>query len=384
MTVEEVNQKLEEIHQHLYEKKPLISTCAIPSLQPVQLQHSANYSSPSKSTANSSKSVKSPANSNPDHDDFSDNKLLDFDNISVFSGKSFISNNSSVSQNSNYNDYLHSQKLLTFRDPIPPIPSPAKYTKSSIPFGNPFKITIRPSNNLEFNESDLVSEDDAFNTKVLEKKKASRLASFAAVYKSKVKRQISAYVQYYKDSKADQMRKIDAYLANLVSKHNEELQRKLRREKESMNLKTDIKMDEDVGQKRTRPENSAFELSDFGIGLEELEEYRDTFEEEFSEKETAKKDYSSPSQTNSLLKTVPFETDPEEQGFDAAESLFEDMFNLKEYFSRKIEATFDSDWQAELNQSMRMLRSKYREIYDPDHINKLIEKFVRDHFEIRF
>lgn len=112
------------------------------------------------------------------------------------------------------------------------MPTPAKYTKSSIPFGNPFKITIRPSNNLEFNESDLASEDDAFNTKGLEKKKASRLASFAAVYKSKVKRQISAYISYYKESKADSMKKIDLYLQNLVNKHSEERQRKLRREKE--------------------------------------------------------------------------------------------------------------------------------------------------------
>lgn len=60
------------------------------------------------------------------------------------------------------------------------------------------------------------------------------------------------------------------------------------------------------------------------------------------------------------------------------------MFGLKEHYCRKIEATFDSEWQVELNQSLRMLRTKYREIYDPDHLNKLIEKFVRDHFEIRF
>lgn len=76
--------------------------------------------------------------------------------------------------------------MLNFRDPEPSTPSPVKYTKSSIPFGNPFRITIRPSNNFELN--DLVNEDDAFNTKVLEKKKASRLANFAAVYKSKVKK----------------------------------------------------------------------------------------------------------------------------------------------------------------------------------------------------
>ena len=186
MTVDQVNQKLEEIHSSLYDIRTFNAACSIPSAE--QYSSTINYSTPSKSTANSVKSLKSPVDSNSDDGD-SGKGLVDFDNISVFSGTSFISNSSSASQNSNFNEYFQSsQKLLTFRDPTPPIPSPAKYTKSSIPFGNPFKITIRPSNNLEFNESDLVSEDDAFNTKVLEKKKASRLASFAAVYKSKVKR----------------------------------------------------------------------------------------------------------------------------------------------------------------------------------------------------
>ena len=161
--------------------------------------------------------------------------------------------------------------MLSFRDPTPSTPSPAKYTKSSIPFGNPFKITIRPSNNFEFNDADLVSEDDAFNTKVLEKKKASRLASFAAVYKSKVKKQISSYIKYHNESKADNMKKIDNYLQMLVKKHAEERQRKLRRENELKTGDLDVKMDEELGRKRGYSEMNNFDFADFGVDFSEFD-----------------------------------------------------------------------------------------------------------------
>lgn len=180
------------------------------------------------------------------------------------------------------------------------------------------------------------------------------------------------------------MKKIDIQLQNLVNKHNEERQRKLRREKESANQIVDIKMDDEVGQKRARPDNGNFDLTDFGISFDDFDESNSNYEEEFSEKDSGQKEYPNQSQAHALLKIQPFQLDPEEIGFDSTESLFDDMFNLKEHFTRKIEATFDSEWQTELNQSMRMIRAKYREIYDPDHLNKLIEKFVRDHFEIRF
>ena len=181
------------------------------------------------------------------------------------------------------------------------------------------------------------------------------------------------------------MKKIDLYLQNLVNKHSEERQRKLRREKEQVSLITEIKMDEEIGQRRPRPESSQYDLADFGIAFEEdFAETKEGYEMDFADRVAGPTESQSQSQSNSLLKTVPFQGDPDELGFDSAETLFDDMFGLKEHYCRKIESTFDSEWQVELNQSLRMLRTKYREIYDPDHLNKLIEKFVRDHFEIRF
>lgn len=81
---------------------------------------------------------------------------------------------------------------LVFRSPNIPLPSYQKYIKEPQPFGNPFRLIIRPKNqSIQMNEV----EDEAFNTKVVEKKKANRLASFANIYKKRVNKQIRDYVK---------------------------------------------------------------------------------------------------------------------------------------------------------------------------------------------
>lgn len=98
-----MNRKLEEIHSSLYDIRTFNPACSIPIVEPSF--QAINFASPSKSTANSIKSLRSPGDSNSE-DGGSGKELVDFDNISVFSGKSFISNSSSASQNSNYSEYL--------------------------------------------------------------------------------------------------------------------------------------------------------------------------------------------------------------------------------------------------------------------------------------
>ena len=61
----------------------------------------------------------------------------------------------------------------------PTIEFDAKYIKEPQPYGNPFKIIIRPKNqNIQMSEI----EDEAFMTNI-EKKKSNRLASYANLYK---------------------------------------------------------------------------------------------------------------------------------------------------------------------------------------------------------
>ena len=379
LSIEQITQRLEDIHETLFDANTFNLNYNISTYTPASHQADGySYSSPAKSTAGSSQETKSLLNPvyNQTHEDNMD-VLSDFDNVSMLSNNSFTSNISSLSQNSNYSQYpQQQQKVLNFRDPTPAMPTPAKYTKTCVPFGNPFKITIRPSNNLEFNDSDLVSEDDAFNTKVLEKKKASRLASFAAVYKNKVKKQISSYIQYHNESKADNMKKIDNYLQILVKKHAEERQRKTRRQNEISTGDLEIKMDENLGRKRDYGELNNFDLSDLGVDFGEIQTDQDADQLE----EEQNDDF----QVNNVLKADPFYAEESEFGFDVAENLFEDMFNLKELVFRKIEATVGSEWQRMLSQHLRYVRIKYRECYDLEQLNSLIDKFVKDHFEIVF
>jgi len=116
---------------------------------------------------------------------------------------------------------------MSFRNTHVPLPTYQKYIKEPQPFGNPFKLIIRPKNQ-SFQMDEV--EDEAFNTKVLEKKKASRLASFANIYKQRMNKQIRAYIKYYKENK--DMKKIDLKILNLRKKHEEEKILKTRREKE--------------------------------------------------------------------------------------------------------------------------------------------------------
>jgi len=87
------------------------------------------------------------------------------------------------------------------------------------------------------------------------------------------------------------MKKIDNYLLNLVAKHNEERQRKIRREKESLTQISDVKMDEEIGIKRSRPEKSQYDLTDFGISLEDFDISKEDQDGEFGEKDISQKDY---------------------------------------------------------------------------------------------
>ena len=381
LSVEQITQKLEDIHESLFDANTFNLNYNISTYSPSS-NSAAGYSfnSPSKSTAVSSQSTKSAGNNSYTSPEGKKNPMYDIDNMSVLSHNSFMSSGSGLSQNSNYTTYptqQQLQKVLNFRDPTPSTPSPAKYTKSSIPFGNPFKITIRPSNNFELNDSDLVNEDDAFNTKVLEKKKASRLASFAAVYKSKVKKQISSYIKYHKESKADNMKKIDNYLQILVKKHAEERQRKIRRQNEIKTGQMNVKMDEDLGRKRGFNEINNFDFDDFGVDFNDFEEQEEDLGD-LVPQATPQNDF----QVKNILKTDIFNFALDGYGFDASENLFDDLFKLKEALQAKMDSSIGSEWKRALRQKLRYIRIRYRECYDSEQLNQLVTKFVKDHFEM--
>jgi hypothetical protein len=103
-----------------------------------------------------------------------------------------------------------------------------RYIKESTPFGNPFKLIIRPKNqSIQMVEM----EDEAFITSVSEKKKASKLATFANIYKSEMSKKMKDYVSYYKRVTTDQT--IDAKIEALQLKQAQSDLKKLESQKKS-------------------------------------------------------------------------------------------------------------------------------------------------------
>ena len=103
-----------------------------------------------------------------------------------------------------------------------------RYIKESTPFGNPFKLIIRPKNqSIQMVEM----EDEAFITSVSEKKKASKLATFANIYKSEMSKKMKDYVSYYKRVTTDET--ISLKIEALKLKHEESNLKKLESQKKS-------------------------------------------------------------------------------------------------------------------------------------------------------
>ena len=50
-------------------------------------------------------------------------------------------------------------------------------------------------------------------------------------------------------------------------------------------------MDEEIGIKRSRPEKNQYDLTDFGISLEDFDSSKEEQDGEFGEKDSSQKDY---------------------------------------------------------------------------------------------
>lgn len=147
---------------------------------------------------------------------------------------------------------------------------------------------------------------------------------------------------YHKSSKADNMKKIDNYLQILVKKHAEERQRKIRRENELKTGDLDVKMDEELGRKRGYSEINNFDFADFGVDFDDIGNEEDV---SIDPSGGVQDDF----KVNNLLKTEPFKSTSTECSFDASDSLFEDLFNLKEGLFSKIEQSMGGGWKRVLS-----------------------------------
>lgn len=95
-----------------------------------------------------------------------------------------------------------------------------KYIKEPLAYRNPFKLMIRPRNQvMQLNEI----EDEAFLTNDEKKKKSTKLASYANVYKHQVTTMLKKYGQWYRESRQDSSQLQDK-LKSWIQKHAEDKQ----------------------------------------------------------------------------------------------------------------------------------------------------------------
>ena len=147
------------------------------------------------------------------------------ENLFKASSVNYSGSSSTRKQGDDYKEPKYLKKKYEFRNPD--VNEDVKYIKEPQPFGNPFKLIIRPKNqSIKMNEI----EDEAFNTAIGDKKKPSKLESYASIYKQKMKKGVKGkflyfnkkeYIKYFKENK--DMKKIDIKVQEMVQLHQQEI-----------------------------------------------------------------------------------------------------------------------------------------------------------------
>lgn len=222
----------------------------------------------------------------------------------------------------------------------PDIEEETKYIKEPQPYGNPFRLIIRPKNqNIQMSEI----EDEAFMTSV-EKKKANRLASYANLYKQQLTNQLKKYGEWFRANQ-------DPTALNLKIK---ELQKK--REDDRAQL---IKREEEI-KKKFDKEKKFLDKRD----PEEMDSI-DSMEDQIHDSIAVVK------QERVILKNDPF-------SFRASQLLFDDLHDL--LCRLKYGAQTGEDIRTTLKSQLMSLSAKYQDQFDSHFLNQKCEEFASSYF----
>ena len=268
---------------------------------------------------------------------------------------------------------------LTFRNPEIPSSTYQKYIKEPEPYGNPFKLIIRPKNqSIQMNEI----EDEAFNTKVIEKKKASRLASFANIYKQRVNKQIKEYIKYYRENR--DMKKLNSKLLGLQNKHEEEKLLKKRREEE---LKEQQKRRESSGWSNVPGEEGTLlgrRAFDQIEGLQDLGKINLPFllHKNYSFFDFFLNFLDSDFGIRSILKLDKVNPENDPYRYGACTLLFDDLFNIYDEITKKMNTEIGDEWKEMVRSKLRVLSVKYEECFERGYLNKKFSSFARTYFNM--
>lgn len=215
-----------------------------------------------------------------------------------------------------------------------------KYIKEPQPYGNPFRLIIRPKNqNIQMSEI----EDEAFMTSV-EKKKANRLASYANLYKQQLTNQLKKYGEWFRANQ-------DPTALNLKIK---ELEKKRENDRDQL-----IKREEEV-KKKLDKEKTFLDKRD----PEEMDSI-DSIEGQVHESVAVLKP------EKLVLKNDPF-------SFQASQMLFDDMHEL--LCRLKYNNHTGEDVRISLKSQLLTLSAKYQDQFDSAFLTQKFEEFSSNYF----
>ena len=244
-----------------------------------------------------------------------------------------------------------------------------KFIKEAQPFGNPFKLIIRPKNqSIQLSEM----EDESFITSVTEKKKANKLAGFANIYKNEMSKKIKDYAKYHRSSIESTGSEIEQKIQLLQKKHLADncLYSK------SKNIRKDI-----IGKVQDLQN-----ISNSSISLLEKEDI-------YQNKQDGNTNISRNTVDNSVIlvdereftgvvsKTLNTLKKEKFKGnyFEATIALFDDLMNIIQEANSIVDnhqlvIFWASNYDA--------LSSKYKEVCGVDLIKKKVMEVTKDHFNV--
>ena len=215
-----------------------------------------------------------------------------------------------------------------------------KYIKEPKPWGNPFRLIIRPRNqNIQMSEI----EEEAMMTNN-EKKKSNKLASYANLYKQHLRNQLKRYGEWFRANQDPAT--LDGKIRELQARHEADKMNMIRREEE---VKRKVEKDKRFLDKR---------------GLESLE---------MSDEEQA---------GSSLVKVEKVGPRDGLNKVRLASMLFDDLQEL--VAKMKDEVNCKDEIRLVLKKQLRVLSLKYQEYYESEFLAEKFEDWVADHFGYSF
>lgn len=229
---------------------------------------------------------------------------------------------------------------LPFRPPH--FTEETKYIKEPQPYGNPFKLLIRPKNQV-IQMSEI--EDEAFMT-TAEKKKSNRLASYANLYKQQSRNHLKKYGDWFRANQDPVA--LDLRLKELMLRQEEDRQAQLRKEEDI--LQNGMSVELTFLDKR--------ELKDSHLS--------DSCEE--------------PGYT--MLKPERLIIKGDVNKHKASCLLFDDLQEVLNRFGQL--PVYVEDLHVNLRNQMRMLSTKYQDHFEPKFLAKKLDEFISNHFGYSF